>query len=76
MTKLYLHLTTDTVSTDPTDMAWIKVTPKGWWKVKFDKATHFDTVEEIRLALIQPSFTGVSGAMIVVKQELTNLGRP
>lgn len=76
MTKLYLHLATDTFTTGPTDLAWVSVTPKGWWKVKFNKATPFDTLEEIRLALIQPSFTGLSGAMIVVKQELTNLGRP
>lgn len=76
MIKYYLHLMNDTVTTDPSDLGWISVKPRGWYKVKFDKATPFDTITEIQTALIQPTFTGVSGAMIVVKQELTLLGRP
>lgn len=75
-TKFYLHLMADSVNTDPTDMNWIKVTPRGWFKVKFDKATPFDSQDDIKKALIQPTFAGVSGAMIIVKQDLAILGRP
>lgn len=74
-TQFYLHLMADSVTTDPMDMNWIKVTPRGWFKVKFDKATPFDSEEDIKKALIQPTFAGVTGAMITVQQDLTILGR-